>query len=73
MCLVLRKILELLVTIKQQNEDIMKAIRNKNQTQLLTTLIPEDFPVKLPLMANNDILILEEYLQNNDTLSALVS
>lgn len=73
MFLVLRKILELLVTIKQQNENLMKAVRNKNQTQLLTTLIPEHFPVKLPLMSNNHILTLEEYLQNNDNLSALVS
>lgn len=61
------------MTIKQQNENLMKAVRNKNQTQLLTTLIPEHFPVKLPLMSNNHILTLEEYLQNNDNLSALVS
>lgn len=61
------------MTIKHQIDDLIKAIRNKNHTQLSTTLIPEDFPVKLPLMLNNHILKLEEYLTNDDNLSAVVS
>lgn len=61
--------------IKQQNEDLLTILNKKytQNTQQLNTCIPENLPIRLPLKSNNDVTTLEEYLENNNNLSALVS
>lgn len=67
-----KKILELLVVVKQQNEEIISIIKNQ-KTQQHIGLLPDNLPAKLPISNNEDLSRIESFLKDNDNLSSLVS
>ncbi|CAH2003325.1 unnamed protein product [Acanthoscelides obtectus] len=64
------QVINLLVTIKNQNKDIKSILLQNNKE--LTFELPSDFPVSLPIVIAQDINLLEEYLRSEAKLSLLI-
>lgn len=65
------KLLALLTHIKEQNDVIIALLESKATTN--TTTLPSDFPVELPVTNEENLNIVEEYINKQQNFSYLVS
>ncbi|XP_039312222.1 uncharacterized protein LOC120359295 isoform X2 [Solenopsis invicta] len=68
------KMLNILITIKEQNNQILAHIRNTQQARSVVTFtLPENLPLHLPLKTSEDVNLLEEYINDETNCSNLCS
>lgn len=66
--------LNILITIKEQNNQILAHIRNTQQARSVVTFtLPENLPLHLPLKTSEDVNLLEEYINDETNCSNLVN
>lgn len=70
-----KKVIDILDTIKKQNEEILNSFRDFKQQSKPTTIqtcLPENIPVQFPIKNNKDIDNLELFLREKPNLKSLV-
>lgn len=67
-----RTIISYLVAIKNQNNEIIARLKEKENIQAVG-INAEDFPIQLPAKTSEDINLLEEYLNDDGKLAILTS
>lgn len=68
------KMLNILITIKEQNNQILAHIRNTQQARSVVTFtLPENLPLHLPLKTSEDVNLLEEYINDETNCSNLLN
>lgn len=73
--LFLKKILNYVIILKNQNEQIIEALKNTSTSVINPTVsnITKDLPVKLPIQSVNDLEILDKYLEIGNNADLLTS
>lgn len=67
-----KKIISYLVAIKNQNNEIIACLKEKENSSAVRINL-EDLPIQLPAKTSDDIQLLEDYLNDEGKLTALVS
>lgn len=68
-----KKILSLLIHIKEQNKEILTILHDKRTTATTSQFRLKDLAVKLPVSTERDLQNLETYLKNDENLSIMVN
>ncbi|KAK4886767.1 hypothetical protein RN001_003038 [Aquatica leii] len=68
-----KKLMTLLIHIRHQNDQILTRINQNSVSPLTVNQLPVDLPVHLPITTIEEIQKIENYLEDQNKLSALVS
>lgn len=69
-----KRILSCLMYVKEQNTQILKFLQSQQHISLAAPFqLPENIPVEFPLKTFNEILVLEDFLKDKNSLASVVS
>ena len=67
------QLIALVAQVKEQNKEILAILKKNNPQSAPRYILPDNIPVQLPVTTQEELNVLEDFIQDKENLFALVS